>query len=79
MLEQQVKGNKVDGTFTHHAYDNLVKICVEKIGFPFDKNHLKNHVETLKENFSTCFDLFIHLSGFGWNPVTELFEAELEV
>ncbi|RYR20186.1 hypothetical protein Ahy_B03g065275 isoform A [Arachis hypogaea] len=33
----------------------------------------------LKDHFAEVYDLFHHLSGFTWNPVTRKFEAEEEV
>ncbi|XP_059634713.1 uncharacterized protein At2g29880-like [Cornus florida] len=79
LLEQEENGNRVDGTFTSTAYSNVIKKCTEKIGYPFDKDHIKNRMKTLKLNFNTCYDLFKNLSGFSWSPETKLFEAELEV
>ncbi|KAK0583663.1 hypothetical protein LWI29_001157 [Acer saccharum] len=79
LLEQQVNGNRVDGTFTTTAYNNVLKVCREELNYPFDKEHLKNRMKTLKTNFNTCHDLFKGLSGFAWNPNNKLFEAEPEV
>ena len=60
LLEQQVNGNRVDGTFTTTAYNNFLQICRDKLNYPFDKDHLKNR---LKTNFNICHDLFKGLSG----------------
>lgn len=79
LLEQHVNGNRVDGTFTTSAYNNVLKICQEELKYPFDKDHLKNRIKTLKSNFNGIHDLFKGLSGFAWNPTTKLFEAEPEV
>ncbi|XP_062085441.1 uncharacterized protein At2g29880-like [Humulus lupulus] len=79
LLEQQANGNRVDGTFTTTAYNNVLKICRDKLKYPFDKEHLKNRMKTLKANFNACHDLFKGLSGFSWNSNTKLFEAEPEV
>ncbi|XP_059658746.1 uncharacterized protein LOC132305079 [Cornus florida] len=79
LLEQEENGNRVDGTFTSTAYSNVVKKCTEKIGYPFDKDHIKNWMKTLKLNFNAFYDLFKNLSGFSWSPETKLFEAEPEV
>ncbi|KAK3189643.1 hypothetical protein Dsin_029204 [Dipteronia sinensis] len=79
LLEQQANGNRIDGTFTTSAYNNVLKICREELKYPFDKDHLKNRIKTLKINFNACYDLFKGLSGFSWSPVTRMFEAELEV
>ncbi|XP_059664096.1 uncharacterized protein LOC132309849 [Cornus florida] len=79
LLEQQENGNRVDGTFTSTAYSNVVKICSQKLGYPFDKDHVKNRMKTMKNNFNTCYDLFKNLSGISWSPETKLFKAEPEV
>ncbi|RYR29572.1 hypothetical protein Ahy_B01g054002 [Arachis hypogaea] len=36
-------------------------------------------MKTLKDYFAKVYDLFHHLNGFVWNPVTRKFEAEEEV
>ncbi|XP_057739769.1 uncharacterized protein LOC130956812 [Arachis stenosperma] len=36
-------------------------------------------MKTLQDHFAEAYDLFHHLSGFAWNPVTRKFEAEEEV
>ena len=79
LLEQQANGNRVDGTFTTTAYNNVLKICREELKYQFDKDHLKNRIKTLKINFNACHDLFRGLSGFAWSPITKMFEAEPEV
>ncbi|KAI9180607.1 hypothetical protein LWI28_006482 [Acer negundo] len=79
LLEQQANGNRIDGTFTTTAYNNVLKICREELKYQFDKDHLKNRIKTLKINFNACYDLFKGLSGFSWSPVTRMFEAEPEV
>ena len=76
LLEQQVNGNRVDGTFTTTAYNNVLKICREELNYPFEKDHLKNRLKTLKSNFNACYDLFKCLGEFAWSPVTKMFEAE---
>ncbi|RYR13367.1 hypothetical protein Ahy_B04g070402 isoform C [Arachis hypogaea] len=43
------------------------------------KNHIKNRMKTLKHHFTEAYDLFHHLSGFAWNPVSRKFEAKEEV
>lgn len=78
-MGQQTNGNQVDGTFTTTAYSNVLKICQEELNLCLDKEHLKNRIKTLKSNFNACHDLFKSLSGFAWNPISKLFEAENEV
>ncbi|KAK4848573.1 hypothetical protein QYF36_014695 [Acer negundo] len=57
LLEQQANGNRIDGTFTTTAYNNVLKICREELKYQFDKDHLKNRIKTLKINFNACYDL----------------------
>ncbi|KAL5571102.1 hypothetical protein UlMin_020699 [Ulmus minor] len=79
LLEQQANGNRIDGTFTTSAYNNVLKICREELKYPFEKYHLKNRIKTLKINFNACYDLFKGLSGFSWSLVTRIFEVEPKV
>ncbi|PON43469.1 hypothetical protein PanWU01x14_274080 [Parasponia andersonii] len=53
--------------------------ALDELNYPFDNDHLKNQMKTLKTNFNICHDLFKGLSEFAWSPNTKLFEAELEV
>ncbi|XLS75836.1 hypothetical protein HN51_032701 [Arachis hypogaea] len=68
-----------DGSWTTEAYANVVKTLSIAIGPHITKNHIKNRMKTLKNHFAEAYDLFHHLSGFAWNPVTRKFEAEEEV
>ncbi|XP_074296814.1 uncharacterized protein LOC141627444 [Silene latifolia] len=78
LMNEVVLGNRIDGSFTSHAYDNIVKECSEKMNQPLTKAHLKNHLKTIKKNFNDVFDLF-GASGWGWNEVTAMFDNEDEV
>ena len=79
-LHQHNEGNKVNGTWTSKAYDNIVAELKVKIGEGIDKNKVKNRWKTIKGNFSKCYDFFKNgLSGFAWNPTTKLWSAEPEV
>ncbi|XVF17481.1 hypothetical protein REPUB_Repub10bG0126100 [Reevesia pubescens] len=72
--------NRVNGTFTKHAYDNIVIDLKEKFGRDIEKEKVKNRWKTLKTNLSKCYDLFKQgMSGFSWNPVTKLWGPEREV
>ncbi|XVF23429.1 hypothetical protein REPUB_Repub13aG0037400 [Reevesia pubescens] len=78
-LHQHNMGNRVNGTFTKHAYDNIVIDLKEQFGRDIEKEKVKNHWKTLKTKFSKCYDLFKKgMSGFSWNPVTKLWGAERE-
>ncbi|KAK9725386.1 hypothetical protein RND81_05G140300 [Saponaria officinalis] len=78
LMNEVACGNRVDGQFTSHAYDNIIKECTEKLNHPFTKDHLKNRLKTIKSNFNEVFDLF-GASGWGWNEDTEMFDNEEEV
>ncbi|KAK6923829.1 Harbinger transposase-derived protein [Dillenia turbinata] len=70
---------KIDGTWTTIAYTDIVKVYNEKFDFTIDKEHVKKHLKTLKNNFGICYDLFHGNNGFGWNPDTKLFEVKPSV
>ncbi|KAK9740429.1 hypothetical protein RND81_03G034500 [Saponaria officinalis] len=78
LINEATCGNRVDGHFTSHAYENIIKECTEKLNHPFTKDNLKNRLKTIKSNFNEVFDLF-GASGWGWNEETEMFENEDEV
>ena len=81
MLTQQDKGNRPKGTFSSLAYANMVDELRTKLKLDFTKARLKNRLKTLKENFAYCHDVIrgSKLSGFSWNSMTQLIEAEEEV
>ncbi|KAK1427003.1 hypothetical protein QVD17_15685 [Tagetes erecta] len=81
MLTQQDNGYRINGTFTPQAYKNMVEELSTKLQMNLTKNHLKNRLKTLKCHFSSWYDMFrgTSLSGFSWNPETQLIEAEDEV
>ncbi|XLS78382.1 hypothetical protein HN51_062607 [Arachis hypogaea] len=78
LAEEALKGNRNDGSWITEAYANVVKSLSLAIGPHITKNHIKNRMKTLKDHFAEAYDLFHHLSGFAWNPVTRKFEAEEE-
>ncbi|GKC33317.1 Myb/SANT-like domain-containing protein [Tanacetum coccineum] len=80
MRKEQDNGNRIDGTFTSQAYTNMVEE-LSKIKKDIKKEHLKNQLKTLKDHFSQYYDIFrgASLSGFSWNPITKLLEAEDDV
>ncbi|GAV68533.1 LOW QUALITY PROTEIN: Myb_DNA-bind_3 domain-containing protein, partial [Cephalotus follicularis] len=68
LLNEQIKDNKVEGTFTTTAYDNVIKELCAQFAKGFKKDKLKNHLKTIKANFNKSYDLFKNLSGFAWSP-----------
>ncbi|XP_015967248.1 uncharacterized protein LOC107490966 [Arachis duranensis] len=79
LIEESRKGNRVDGTFTTMAYDSILSLLRSIYGNHIRKENLKNRLKTLKDHFGVCYDNFHGLSGFFWNPITKMFEAEAEV
>ena len=80
LLHQQHLGNRNGSVFTTHAYDNIVKELQEKFEKPIDKQKVKNHIKTIKYNWSYWYDVFKNgLSGFAWSPITKMWSVELEV
>ncbi|KAK1434505.1 hypothetical protein QVD17_00248 [Tagetes erecta] len=81
MITQQENGHRINGTFTSHAYTNMVEELRTKLQLDFTKNHLKNRLKTLKDRFSHWYNMLreMSLSGFSWNPSTQLIEADDEV
>ena len=78
LLDEQAKGNWIDGSWTSSAYANVERLLQSKLENNYTKAHVKNRMKTLKMNFNLCYELFRGLSGFSWNPTTLLFEAEDE-
>ncbi|CAJ2654730.1 unnamed protein product [Trifolium pratense] len=79
LTEEAHKGNRHDGSWTSEAYNNVVELLRNTIGGHITKQHIKNRMKTLKENFGEAYDLFNSLSGFAWDPITRKFDAEEEV
>ncbi|XP_054824751.1 uncharacterized protein LOC129322459 [Prosopis cineraria] len=78
-MNEYNEGHKVNGTFTTTAYDNICKYLSALFGKQIDKEKVKNRWKTLKKNFSDVYDIFKSLSGFAWNPITQVWDAEPEV
>ncbi|PHT35800.1 hypothetical protein CQW23_23500 [Capsicum baccatum] len=75
-------GNRVGGTFTMHAMDNIVKEIQSKFldrVINKEKNH--NRMKAIKRQFTKYNDIFHHsgMSGFAWDPITQKWDAKLEV
>ncbi|XP_022032395.1 uncharacterized protein LOC110933483 [Helianthus annuus] len=83
MITQEINGYRIGGNFTPQAYKNIVAELSTNLQMNFTKAHLKNRLKTLKHRFcfSARYDMFQgkSLSGFSWNPETQLIEVEDEV
>ncbi|GAV61532.1 LOW QUALITY PROTEIN: Myb_DNA-bind_3 domain-containing protein, partial [Cephalotus follicularis] len=81
LLNEQIKGNKVDGNFTT-TYSNAVKELCAQVDKGFNSNitkdKLKNRLKRIKTNFNKSYDLCKNLSGFALSPVTKMWSAEPE-
>ncbi|KAJ3691674.1 hypothetical protein LUZ61_020838 [Rhynchospora tenuis] len=76
-VHQHELKNRNGGTFTSHAYDQIVKELKEAFpDKPIDKEKVKNRMKYIKRGFGTCYDLFRNISGFGWNAETHMIEAD---
>ncbi|KAJ3678961.1 hypothetical protein LUZ61_021125 [Rhynchospora tenuis] len=76
-VHQQDIGNRVNGTFTTHAYENIVNEL--KVAFPdkpIDKAKVMNRMKYIKKGFGACYDLFRNLSGFSWSSATNMWSAD---
>ncbi|XP_074559034.1 uncharacterized protein LOC141814972 [Curcuma longa] len=80
-LNQHNIGNRVGGTFTTHAFENIVNELKEKFPDKFiDKDKVQNRMKHIKRGWFSCYDIFKNgMSGFAWDPITEFFSAESEV
>ncbi|KAH7679457.1 Cytochrome c/b562 domain-containing protein [Dioscorea alata] len=80
-LHQQTMGNRIGGTFMTHALENIVNELKEKfLDKPIDKERAQNRMKNMKRAFTKCYDIFKNgMSGFAWNPIKEMWEAEPEV
>jgi len=70
---------RVDGSWTTQAYNNILTNLHEVEFVNLNKNNVKNRQKVLKEKWSEVHDLFCSLSGFAWNNISKVFEAENEV
>jgi len=79
MLDEARLGNRVDGSWTTQAYNNMLSNLHEAGFVNLNKNNVKNRQKVLKEKSREVHDLFCSLSGFAWNNISKVFEAEDEV
>ncbi|PWA45973.1 myb/SANT-like domain-containing protein [Artemisia annua] len=81
MILEKDKGNRIGGTFTSQPYTNMVWDLNTTLKLNLRRKHLHNRLRTIKEHFALCYDVFrgTTLSGYSWNPISELIEAKEEV
>nr|KYP50468.1 hypothetical protein KK1_027720 [Cajanus cajan] len=78
MLDEARLGNRVDGSWTTQAYNNIVEALRQTGLTGITKNNVKNRQKSLKDRWREVHDLFSGLSGFAWDESTKRFTAELE-
>lgn len=59
LLTEDIMGNRVVGIFTSLAYQNILLEIQGTFGSCIQKNHLKNKIGTLKQNYTEFKDLFV--------------------
>ncbi|KOM34714.1 hypothetical protein LR48_Vigan02g086400 [Vigna angularis] len=79
MIEETRLGNRIVGSWTTQAYNNMVQYLHSCGYVNVSKSNVKNRQKVLKDRWREVHGLFGGLSIFGWNAVTMRFEAEDEV
>ncbi|KAJ1429105.1 Myb/SANT-like domain [Sesbania bispinosa] len=77
--EEQNKGHRQSGSWLPVAHANVVSALRSAGVLDVTKQHVKNRMKTCNAKFAEAYDLFNSLSGFAWNEMTRMFEAEEEV
>ena len=80
-LHEDTIGNRVGGTFTPRAFENIIKELREKFSdCPIDKEKVQNRMKHIKRVWTSYYDIFRNgLSGFNWDPISEMLIVEPEV
>ncbi|KAF2302880.1 hypothetical protein GH714_010075 [Hevea brasiliensis] len=80
-VHQHQQGFRVNGTFTVTALENIAKEVKQKFpDQPIDKEKVKNRMKHIKRCWFPAYDIFKNgMSGFAWDPISEMFIAEPEV
>nr|KYP70601.1 hypothetical protein KK1_009821 [Cajanus cajan] len=79
MLDEARLGNRVDGSWTTQAYNNIVEALRQTGLTGITKNNVKNRQKSLKDRWWEVHELSSGLSGFAWDESTKRFTAEPEV
>ncbi|ESW33627.1 hypothetical protein PHAVU_001G085700 [Phaseolus vulgaris] len=59
-------------------YNNIVLALHEAGLLVITKNNVKNRQKCLKDRWKEVHDLFIGLSGFGWNQATNVSRSRMK-
>ncbi|KAL2322488.1 hypothetical protein Fmac_026867 [Flemingia macrophylla] len=73
MLDEARLGNRVDGSWTTQAYNNIVEALRQSGLIGITKNNVKNRQKSLKDRWREVHDLFNGLSGFALDESTRRF------
>ncbi|KAJ0097742.1 hypothetical protein Patl1_27760 [Pistacia atlantica] len=80
-LHEHVQGNRVGGTFTSQAHDQILQTMKKE--FPniiWEKEKIQNHMKFIKKSWASCQYIFKDvLSGFAYDQTTSIWHAEPEV
>ncbi|KAL2320268.1 hypothetical protein Fmac_029237 [Flemingia macrophylla] len=76
MLDEARLGNRVDGSWTTQAYNNMVESLRQSGLIGITKNNVKNRQKSLKDRWREVHDLFSGLSGFAWDESTKRFSTK---
>lgn len=81
LLHQTRIGNRVGGTFTTLAYEEILKELLQSFqDKPIDKEKVKNRMKYMKSKFTNYYDILKkYMSGFSWSPITGLSDAKQKV
>ncbi|KAF2319258.1 hypothetical protein GH714_014273 [Hevea brasiliensis] len=80
-VHQHQQGFRVNGTFTVTTLENIAKEMKQKFpDQPIDKEKVKNRMKHIKRCWFPAYDIFKNgMSGFAWDPISEMFIAEPKV
>ncbi|XP_020246869.1 uncharacterized protein LOC109824646 isoform X2 [Asparagus officinalis] len=79
LKEQVHKGQKPDRSFSYHAYQATCAELYAKCGIKVEVDHIKNRLKTLKRDMGAFQDMQNSSSGFAFNRVTRMMDAEPKV
>jgi len=79
MIDEAFKGNHIYGSWTTHAYTNIIKSLHQSGLVGITKSNVRNRHKSLKNRWREIHDLLSGLSGFAWNPSSKIFDTEDEV
>ncbi|XP_020275878.1 uncharacterized protein LOC109850308 [Asparagus officinalis] len=79
LVEQIHRGQKCDKSFKNDAYEAVCVHLYAKCGIKINESHVRNRLKTLKKDFSVFQAMLNSNSGFVFNRITKMMDAELQV